>query len=72
MLPRVKEQEEHFSDMPSSDEDRALGDHLAYSIGDTFIECLTQSPVKQWTAIVHALRFHGLRIVEMEDENASG
>ncbi len=62
--PQPIEREDHFSDTSPSDEDRVLGDHLAYFIGDTFIECMTQSPVKQWATIVHALRFHGLRITE--------
>lgn len=63
-LPTLVEHEEHFTDRQANDGDRELGDHLAYYIGDTFITCMEQSPVTQWVSIVHALRFHGLKIVE--------
>ena len=61
---KIKDQEEHFTDSPLSDEDREIGDHLAYFIGDTFITYMRHPPTAQWSAIVHALRFHGLRIIE--------
>lgn len=66
VLLKVRERTDHFADEPASNADRAHGDHLANYIGDTFIDCMKDPPTEQWTAIAHALRFHGLRIVERD------
>ena len=67
-MPTPLEHEEHFTDRRVTVEDQALGKHLAWFIGDTFISCMNDTPVDQWTTIAHALRFHGLQIVETPKE----
>jgi len=64
--PKVKDIDNHvhYTDLPFEEADKALGDHLAETIGDTFIDMEDLTPVEQWTWIAKALRVHGLKIVE--------
>ena len=57
-------QDDHFTDYPKREEDREIGEFLAYHIGDTFIDWNEQSPSEQWEQIAKALRCHGLTIKE--------
>jgi hypothetical protein len=53
----------HHTDELLSDSDIALGDKLAWYMGDLFMNSKTDAPTKQWSSIARALRIHGLMIV---------
>lgn len=53
----------HHSEVALTEEDKALGDDLAYAMGDLWID-ENMAPVWQWARVARALRFHGLKIVE--------
>jgi hypothetical protein len=64
----IRELGYHFADGLTISQDQRLGDKLAHTIGDTFINCDCQSPVDQWAQMAKALRLHGLKIVEAINE----
>lgn len=53
----------HHTDMPFLDSDTAIGDKLAWYMGDLFLYSETQAPTVQWSTVAKALRIHGLKIV---------
>lgn len=52
----------HHSDFHITEEDKMVGDALAYIMGDTFINFQHKSPVWQWSVIAKALRIHGVKL----------
>ena len=50
----------HHTDMPFTEEDKRLGDDLAWFMGT--MDWL-ESSVEQWRRVVRALRVHGIRLV---------
>lgn len=51
------------TDVPFTPADEALGDKLAWYMGDLFIDSMKDAPVEQWRRVARALRIHGLKIV---------
>lgn len=49
----------HHTDMPITDEDKALANDLAWFMGTLGWE---ESSVDQWCRVVRALRYHGLKL----------
>lgn len=54
------------ADFKPTEEDAELGDELAETIGDTFIDACQIGPSSQWEIIAMILRVHGLQIVPIE------
>jgi hypothetical protein len=62
--PGVLPGDTHHSDEKLTDEDRAMGDAIAWFLGTTWIDCNVMAPVEEWSRIARALRMHGLKITD--------
>lgn len=64
--------ETHHTEVPLTDEDRKIGDALAYFLGKLFEDdsyryfYYEMTSVDVWTRVARALRFHGLKIADVE------
>lgn len=65
--------DEHHTDAPFSDEDKKLGDALAYFLGTLFADVqgehsrywyYDRTSVDEWSRVARALRIHGLRFAD--------
>lgn len=63
--------EDHHTDAPFSDNDRAIGDALAYFLGTLFSDVdgkdskywyYERTSIDEWSRVARALRLHGLKI----------
>jgi hypothetical protein len=63
----------HHTEMPFTQEDRAIGDRLAHFLGTLFADVggknsrywyYERTSVDEWSRVVRALRIHGLCIVD--------
>lgn len=63
----------HHTDVPLNDEDRQIGDALAYFLGTLFADVdgknsrywyHEKTSVDEWSRIARALRIHGLKIAD--------
>ncbi len=64
--------DDHHTDIPLNDADKAIGDALAWYLGGLFIDVeddrsyfyTKMTSVDAWSRVCRALRIHGLRIVD--------
>jgi len=70
-LPLEHQYDIHHTEVPLTAEDTRLGDHLAWFMGDLFLDSMKDAPNYQWSVVARALRFYGLRIVTALDSSSS-
>lgn len=65
----------HHTDIPFVEEDKQIGDALAYFLGSLFADVegedsrywyYERTSVNEWSRVVRALRVHGLAIVDVK------
>lgn len=54
----------HHREMPFTEEDKQLGDDLAWFMGTLG---WPEAPVEQWRRVVKALRYHGIKITNADE-----
>jgi hypothetical protein len=60
--------EDHHTDAPLSEEDKQIGDAIAYFLGGLFVDVgpdyfyREMTSVDAWSRVARALRIHGLKI----------
>jgi hypothetical protein len=71
----------HHTDVPFSDEDKSIGNALAYFLGTLFADVdqkgsryfyYEMTSVDQWRRVARALRIHGLAIVDRPNDVIEG
>jgi hypothetical protein len=62
--------DEHHTDRPFTEEDKAIGDTLSYFLGTMYSDVgaryfhFERTSVDEWTRVARALRIHGLAIAD--------
>lgn len=68
--------DDHHTDRPLSQEDKAFGEAIAWFLGGLFVDVderyfyYKMTSIDTWARINRALRIHGLKIVNAETQNA--